>query len=187
MSVYLAFRALPVWPYPEQAARAATYRVDYDRTLRELRAEIAELSGSDAVIGIVADAREVRQDGMLRKDARVRHHGVEVSFTMESGQRVTFHTDRHRGYSTSWQDNLRAIVLGMEALRAVDRYGISETGQQYAGFAALPMGGPDPEKGRRLVESAGGIRQALLRYHPDHGGDPSDFAHVQAYREQVSA
>lgn len=40
-----------------------------------------------------------------------------------------------------WQDNVRSIALGLEALRAVDRFGISREGQQYAGFrAALTTG-----------------------------------------------
>lgn len=35
-----------------------------------------------------------------------------------------------------WQHNVRSIALGLDALRAVDRYGISKRGQQYAGFRA---------------------------------------------------
>lgn len=44
---------------------------------------------------------------------------------------ATFHT---------WQDNVRAIALGMEALRKVERYGITELDQQYAGFMQLNAG-----------------------------------------------
>lgn len=33
-----------------------------------------------------------------------------------------------------WQHNVRSIALGLESLRAVDRYGISKRGEQYAGF-----------------------------------------------------
>lgn len=40
-----------------------------------------------------------------------------------------------------WRHNVRSIALGLEALRAVDRYGISRRGEQYAGFrGALPAG-----------------------------------------------
>jgi hypothetical protein len=42
----------------------------------------------------------------------------------------------------SWQDNLRAIALGLEALRKVERYGIANRGEQYAGWAQLTAGGP---------------------------------------------
>lgn len=35
-----------------------------------------------------------------------------------------------------WEHNVRSIALGLQALRAVDRYGISRRGEQYAGFRA---------------------------------------------------
>jgi hypothetical protein len=48
------------------------------------------------------------------------------------------HDQRRLVYATdvceSWQHNVRSIALGLEALRAVDRYGITRRGQQYAGF-----------------------------------------------------
>ncbi len=37
-----------------------------------------------------------------------------------------------------WDDNLRAISLTLERMRAVDRYGVTLNKQQYAGFKALP-------------------------------------------------
>lgn len=39
-----------------------------------------------------------------------------------------------------WQHNVRAIGLGLQALRAVDRYGITSGREQYRGFAELPSG-----------------------------------------------
>jgi hypothetical protein len=76
-------------------------------------------------------------------------------------------------------------ALGLEALRAVSRYGITTgLGEQYAGFLRLETGAADPERGRRLVEEAGGIRPAIKRWHPDNpDGDGRAFADVQAYRQ----
>jgi hypothetical protein len=37
-----------------------------------------------------------------------------------------------------WQANVRAIALALEALRAVDRYGVTKRGEQYQGWTALP-------------------------------------------------
>jgi hypothetical protein len=182
--VKATFRPLPAWPYPEQPTRPATYRVDYARTLRDLEYEIDAIDGSELVIGIVASERDVRIDGALRAGARVGYPGVEVSFDVPDGRRLVFHTDVHKGYVESWKDNLRAIALGLEALRAVARYGItSGVGQQYAGFAQLAAGGPDPEHGRVLVERAGSLREALRRHHPDNGGQQADFVDVVAYRD----
>jgi hypothetical protein len=40
----------------------------------------------------------------------------------------------------TWQDNLRAIALGLEALRKVDRYGITKNSEQYTGWKQLEAG-----------------------------------------------
>lgn len=182
------FRPLPAWPYPEQAARPATYKATYSRTLQDLEYEIERLDGRELIIGLVADENQIRIDGQMRSDAKVRHPGVEVSFEVAGGRRLTFHTDVHKGYGTSWQDNLRAVALGLEALRAVSRYGITTgIGEQYAGFQAIGPGGPDAERGRKLVERHGSVADALKATHPDHGGDPAQFADVQAFRTAVGA
>jgi hypothetical protein len=102
---------------------------------------------------------------------RANHAGVELSFEVPDGRRLVFHTDVHNqttrwvngGPSRApWRDNLRAIALGLEALRAVNRYGITRgIGEQYAGFLQLTTGVANPERGRQLVDEAGGVRQAL--------------------------
>jgi hypothetical protein len=180
------FRPLPAWPYPEQPARPATYQAGYARTLQDLEREIEALSGREVIIGVVTDEASIRIDGMMRADAKVRHPGVEVSFELPDRRRLTFHTDRHKGYTNSWQHNLRAVALGLEALRAVDRYGITSAAEQYAGFAQLTAGGPSADRGRVLVAEAGSVTEALKRHHPDHGGQAEAFADVQAYRELVA-
>lgn len=176
------FRPLPAWPYREQPARPATYKASYARTLQDLEYEIERLDGRELIIGLVAD------DSQIRSDAKVHHPGVEVSFEVPGGRRLTFHTDVHKGYASSWQDNLRAIALGLEALRAVSRYGITTgIGEQYAGFAQIGAGGPDPARGQALVAAAGGVRQAQRKHHPDHGGLDRDFVDVQAYVTSIEA
>jgi hypothetical protein len=117
-----------------------------------------------------------------------RHPGIELSFDVD--QRIVPSAPNGRlVYATDccdyWQHNVRSIALGLQALRAVDRYGITRRGEQYAGFAALPAGGPDRERGKRLVEAAGSLREALQKHHPDHGGLDRDFIDVVAYKEAV--
>jgi hypothetical protein len=95
-----------------------------------------------------------------------------------------------------WQDNLRAIALSMEALRKVDRYGVTRGGEQYRGFAALPPAQPidhlaviarvigtTVDTVRLDVGSA--IREALKRSHPDHGGSEEKLKEVLAAREAL--
>lgn len=100
-------------------------------------------------------------------------------------------TDEHEW----WQHNVRAIALGLEALRAVDRYGITQTGQQYKGWRQLTAGSgiTSREAALELIGRLSGMagtpefdgnlraayRQALKAAHPDGGGDTETFAAVQ--------
>ena len=91
-------------------------------------------------------------------------------------------------------------ALGLGALRAVERYGIADRGQQYAGFSAIgrAMGadeGMDEERACRTLAEAAGLdrdtdpavvrrmakalyRDASKTYHPDRGGDAGIFANI---------
>lgn len=174
------WRPLPAWPYQPSPRGRSTFQVGWTRTLEDLEGEIEKLNGHDLLIGVVADESQFTIAGTLRSGAKVRHAGAEVSFDVKNRGRLVFHTDAF----PTLQENLRGIGLGLAALRAIERYGItSAAGEQFAGFAALTAGGPDIAKGKLLVERAGGIRAALMAHHPDRGGDPRDFADVQAFRD----
>ena len=180
----VTFRPLPQWPHPVTPSRRyAHFKVGYRQTLDELFYEVERLDGHEIVMGVGLTEADIRLDGQLRANARsYSHPGVEISFDSRFG-RLAYATDQYR----DWQDNVRAIALSLEALRAVDRHGVSKRGQQYAGYAQLAAGGPDPDRGRRLVEAAGGVKEALRKHHPDQGGTDRDFIDVQAYRQQVGA
>lgn len=174
------FRPLPRWPYPDTRDRRSrsTLKAAWSDTLDLVRYEIERLDGRDVVIGAAFREDDIRLDGMPRSNAREPWHpGIEISFDSPHG-RLVYATD----VCSYWQHNVRSIGLGLEALRAVDRYGITRRGEQYAGFLKLETSAPSVDRGRQLVEEAGGIRQALMRHHPDHGGDPRALADVQAYR-----
>ncbi len=106
----------------------------------------------------------------------------------------------YRGQGADWQHNVRAIALTLEALRAVDRYGATETGQQYAGFKALPAGRAMPASHMTTeaaydvlcdvldlrdvadldVDDAVLIRRAKAAAHPDrHAGDRTLWDQVE--------
>ena len=63
-----------------------------------------------------------------------------ISFKSRFGP-LRYATDAYEqeyyGGLTSWQANVRAIALALEALRAVDRYGVSKRGEQYTGWKAI--------------------------------------------------
>lgn len=177
------FRPLPVWPHPStnewDRRGGLTFRATFANTLALLDDELWRLDAAGVIIAAGFTEADIRQDGMIRANARQPlHPGVELSFDSK-GKRFVYATD----VCKLWQHNVRSIALGLEALRAVDRFGITRRGEQYAGFMRLAAGESKVERGRRLVEAAGGVRQALMAHHPDHNGDPADFAAVQAYRE----
>jgi hypothetical protein len=186
------FRPLPVWDHPVTAPRRSrwTFKAPWSDTLSLLDRELFYL-GAEALL-IQADFREqdIRLDGMPRSGARQpQHPGVKLSFDSDRGP-LTYATDS----CEFWEHNVRSIALGLEALRAVDRYGITQSGEQYVGFRAIEAasdglprthdeavklvwrlsGLPDPE-GRPLASH---IKVAKRRAHPDLGGSPEDFRAV---------
>src|SRR6185503_14116675 len=88
----------------------------------------------------------------------------------------------------AWRQNLRAIVLGLESLRRVERYGIANRGEQYTGWQQLPSGADTRDASVVLLLMEAGekpnsnewpaeyerqvslYRRALRATHPDHGG-----------------
>lgn len=162
-------------PCPFRASWSSTV----DLFVKELRAHGAR----HVVLEVDMREQDLRLDGMPRADRRAQSPGIVVSFeatTVPGKPRLRYEV----GSFGDWQDNLRAIALGLQALRAVDRYGVTKRGEQYAGWKALPMGSADPsaERGRELIREHGGITAALKATHPDHGGDAAAFADVQAAR-----
>lgn len=187
----LTFRALPAWPYPEQPAEKDLFESTYTSTLHKLAREIKMIDGRDPIVGVVTYASHIAKRGTsLLSETKVLHPGAEVSFDIPEGsrwRRVTFHTDARRsfiGHRRNFEGNLRAIALGLEALRAVNRFGIASTGQQYAGFAQIEAPKPLEDLGRELVERFGSVLAARKATHPDTGGEwasERDAAAVNAY------
>lgn len=181
----LTFRPLPNWPHAVTSPRrSAHFRSTQSQTLKLLEFELIQLHALGVVVGAGFRDSDLRLDGTPRADrsqAPHLHPGVEISFESKFG-RLTYATDQFE----DWRHNLRAIALSLEALRAVDRYGVSKRGEQYAGWAQLPAGGPDPERGRVLVEHAGSLAAAMFKHHPDHGGDQRDMVDVLAFRDRVA-
>lgn len=180
MRTVVYVRPITLWPHAEtRHRRPAAFSAGWSATVDLLEREIGNLGARHAVIQLAVTEEDIRLDGQIRANARPSHPGAIVSFDSRHGP-LEYATD----VFTHWQDNVRAIALGLEALRKVDRYGIAKRGEQYRGWKALPVGdGPSTERGAELIREHGGVRQALMATHPDHGGDPAEFADVQAARE----
>ena len=195
--MYYQFRPVDQWPgtqTPSRSQRRSQFRAGYQHTLDLLEKELRFLQAKNIVIQAYVDPRDIRLDGMLRSDVRPKTSGVILSFDSKFGS-LSYPSDRY----TDWQDNLRAIALAMEALRAVDRYGVTKRGEQYKGWAKLPSPNDAPmgideavlvvsaasgmnfdHNNRTAVENA--IRHAEMRTHPDRGGNSTEFIRVQRAR-----
>lgn len=162
--------------------------VPLTRTLADLRRELEALRAIDPVMLIAVDPGQFRIDGRPYAKARPEHPGVILTFEIPKIGTVSYPCDKY----TRWEDNLRAIVLSLEALRLVDRHGVTRRGEQYRGFLAIeataaPAGFATAAEAQGFLEIIVGTRQLGLRQllreaqrqsHPDHGGDASVFQRV---------
>jgi hypothetical protein len=181
----ITFRPLPSWPHKATASRQhSRFDTSYVRTIELLEREVRALGGREIVMGVGLDPHDIRLDGQPRANARAYSHpGVEISFDSAHG-RLSYATDQYH----EWQDNVRAIALSLEALRAVERWGVSK-GRQYTGFAALTAGPSLEDLGRQLVTQHGSVTAAMRATHPDTGGPTAsarDFQAVIAYRDSTA-
>jgi hypothetical protein len=182
-------RPLGTWTDPVTTNRAssARFRATWQSTLDLLGRETELLGAGLVVMQIDVTEGDLRRDGMLRAQAKVGFPGVRVAFDSKYGP-LTYATDAYDrlygGDMPGWQANVRALALALEALRAVDRYGVTKRGEQYRGWLAIEAAGSKTteQEARDLIASYGGVREAVKATHPDRGGDPAAFHEVQDAR-----
>ncbi len=171
----VTFRPIDEWVgertrYPQRSRFDAAYSTTLDLLDRELD----KLRATSVVIQLALAEDDIRLDGLPRAQARPAHPGVVLAFGSKYGP-LKYATDTF----DRWQDNLRAIALGLEALRKVDRYGITKRGEQYTGWKAIGTGSEamTREQAVEFMEMHGGsYREAAKRLHPDAGGNAHEFA-----------
>lgn len=149
----------------------------------------------DVIVQLDVTESMIRNDGHLRAGIRLDSPRVVVSIESVHGP-LRYQCDRFvaKPAGTSWQANLRAIALGLEALRKVERYGIAGKGEQYTGWTALPSApaADVPFTYETAIEFVLIHSTALPRatrrehylsaarhLHPDTGGDTAQFQRLQ--------
>jgi hypothetical protein len=202
-------RPLTTWdgartPADRRRSRWA-FKAGWSDTLDVLERELQHLGARDVVLEADFREQDLRLDGMPRSDARPPvDPGVRIAFDSKHGSLV-YAADT----CEFWQHNVRSIALGLEALRAVDRYGISRRAEQYRGYRQIggaPAILPDaplsreqaavvlfeavyPEgyaRGGHTVLLTGDVdldafaRRARRRAHPDAGGSVEAFQRVES-------
>lgn len=147
---------------PAAKRRRASFTAGYQDTIGLLERELRHLKARELLIQTRHEPRDIRLDGWPRSDARVpADPSVVVTFETQDSGSLSFPCDRY----TRWEDNLRAVALSLEALRAVDRHGVTRRAEQYRGFAALPA----PEAGEiRTTDEAAEVVARVV--NEDTGG-----------------
>lgn len=127
------------WLRGENERKRSQFDSSWEATDRLLMREIDHLGCREVVLEMDVRPDQIRKtDGWIRADARPGTPGLRL--VLDTAQRGTleYKTDRY----TKWQDNLRAIALSLENLRALNRWGVL-TGEQYVGslleLEARPM------------------------------------------------
>lgn len=157
-------------------------------------AQIQKLKNELRLLGaqhvVISSNMALREDGLPYASEVGRRHddpGIAVYFTLR-GKPLAMARDRYR---TIWE-NLRSLILAIEAIRSIERHGGSTMMEKaFSGFAAIAP--PNWKKPWREVFGVkpdwSGDIQALYREkarnrHPDAGGSDTLMAELNvAYSE----
>jgi hypothetical protein len=202
-------RTLPLSGWPTTRTRIpvrSNFSADWIDTTTLLSRELAMVRAAEGTfhLDIDTDRGNVGRDGWPLASAKPKTPGVILAFVHAKAGRLEYAVDRF----LHWQDNIRAIALGLEALRKLDRYGITHAAEQYVGFKQLPN--PNASNGAMSLDQAvrfiadqadmdedwirlvpngaeDAIRKAMKRRHPDAGGTVDAFQRVQEAARIVRA
>lgn len=202
----ITYRPIDRWPGEQTEVRQRSpFSAPWPSTLDLLDRELYFLDAENIVFQVALREEDFRRDGQPRANARASHPGVVLAFDSKYGP-LKYATDTF----TDFQANVRAIALGLEALRKVDRYGITKRGEQYTGWKQLPPSGGSTStmtaedaaeflahacggacSARALLQSAVNIvpayREAARRLHPDTGGSAEGFQRLQDAKRVLDA
>lgn len=187
------FQVKPIadWPGPMSRTRVSSpFSAGLSSTMEALSRELRMLNARNVFMQLAVTHADIRQDGKPYARAKASHPGVILTFDSRHGP-LQYAVDRF----LTWQDNLRAIALGLESLRRVDRYGIATSGEQYRGWVQIEAVTGGREAAIGLLARIAGVeaksmsdgaslqwlvREAQKKAHPDAGGDVETFGKVQA-------
>lgn len=148
------------WPgelTPANRRKRSQFMSQWGSTLELLQREIRFLAGKNVIFQCPVREQDIRVDGGIKSNARPSEHpGVIITFDSKHGP-LSYHSDQY----TDFQSNVRAIALALEALRAVDRYGVNKAGTQYSGYKRLPPAGEFTNGRKAMTEDEAAAFVAL--------------------------
>lgn len=188
-------------PRPQGGWKKSPFGGGYTDTLDRLEREMRHLRASDIVILVNMPHEHIRNDGWPKSTATARTPGVIVTFKTPEFGAMRYES----GKFNKWEENLRAIAMTLERLRAVDRYGCTK-GEQYTGWKALPSGSAIVGNEWASVEAAMRFlcligqpstlsvlpedldmvyRAAARKAHPDAGGSHEVMSKVNRAKDYI--
>jgi hypothetical protein len=196
------FLPLPKWNrLPKLQGLRSQFKTSYDKTLDKLEYEIGRVDGHDVRIEAGYAPHQIRNDGWPQSKATLAHPACVLYFDCASGP-LSFPCATYSALAA----NLHAIALTLECLRAVDRYGVTQSHQQYVGFAALPPVARElnVEEAAAFIGNIAGARADLIlrssesyrvayrhaasKLHPDQNTDGmEDFLKLGQARQLLDA
>lgn len=162
-------------------------RVTIADAVERVRYAVQRTAGADEPV--ISSNLRTRLDGYpMSGQAEPEDSGVAVYFRIE-GNPLVFCCDKWSRAA----DNMAAIAATLEALRSIDRWGVTEANRAYTGFAALPEKGTarswwqilQVERTAPAAEIRIAYRKALRATHPDTGGSNDAFHEVQTAWEHA--
>lgn len=156
----------------------------FKRSFSEARDKVMdEIRKFGGKMPILSTEIPLRKDGIPYANyGKLSDEGVAVYFTYNS-QQVVFCCDKW----DSVADNMNAIGLTLEALRGMERWGVSDMiSRTFSGFKALPEGtssewnvvlGVTKDAHPSVVKDA--YKKLAMKNHPDMGGSHEEFLRIQ--------
>jgi hypothetical protein len=129
----------------------------------------------------------LRLDGRPRSDERPADPGAAIYFSFR-GKATVLACDTY----TAVADNIAALAAHLDALRAIERYGVGSLEQALAGYKALPADsaadwravfGFARSSSPSLAEIDKAFKAAARTKHPDVGGTEIEMAHLNRARD----
>jgi hypothetical protein len=128
-------RPLDRWPRDITTMRKVRpFRTNWTGTWQKIRHELRCLEARTVILQLAIDEKDISTvSGLPRDDRMPRHSGVIIAADTKHGALKWVCDDCVR-----WRDNVHAIALTLERLRLADLYGVTKSGEQYAGWKMLP-------------------------------------------------
>ena len=193
------YEAYPLqWPTgynrtPSYSKIDSRFKQSMDGSQRFLRGEISRLGGIDL---IVSTNLRLRLDGQIYSDdlrKLIPDPGVAIYFKYKKKD-ISMCCDQ---YNRVWE-NIYALGKGIEALRGMERWGVSDFLEKaFTGFASLPNSSiavidiwlvlglnVKPDTKQEVIDA---YKTKAKECHPDTGGSTEKFQQLQhAYEKALS-